>query len=216
MPPHSYAPTMIKLAFRVWREEPWRFLLFGAFVTGLNLLCGQANVPGVFLALALEGPLVAGLVLATVAIREGRRPGTAEFLGGQARMGPLVFLALVTGLVSLAGMALLVIPGLVISTLWFCVVPVMVLQGGTLGQVLKDSQTLVRPVFWAVLSLQILLAAAEALVSLPLVYNLLDEQATTLETLLPVLLAQCLLVPFSGILITLVYQERTGQLTLPE
>jgi hypothetical protein len=216
MAPHAYAPAMLREAFRIWREEPWRFLLFGAFVTGLNLLCGLANIPGILIATALQGPLTAGLVLATLAIREGRRPGTADFLGGQTMMRPLLWLALVTGLISLAGFVLLVIPGLVISTLWFCAVPVMLLQGGTLKEVLKTSQTLIAPVFLAVFSLELLLAATEALVSLPLAYRMMDQQAMNLETALPVMLAQCLLVPFSGILATLVYLERTGEFTLPD
>ncbi|MCA9782158.1 MAG: hypothetical protein KDC10_07185 [Calditrichaeota bacterium] len=210
MPSHILVTLLLKEAFAVWREEPWRFLLFGVFITGLNLLCSLASIPGVMIFTALQGPLFAGLALATVSVEAGQRPGTAEFLGGSRMMGPLMLLSLLTGLISLAGYMLLVIPGLLISTIWFCVVPWMILRGETLSESLKGSQALVMPAFLAVFVLEVLLAAVDALVSLPLLQRVLSEEGSSLETLMPVLLANCLLVPFSGILATLVFLQQTG------
>lgn len=211
MAPHVYALLILKEAFRIWREEPGRFLLFGAFITGLNLLCSLASIPGVVIFSALQGPLGGGLVLATVAVREGRRPGTDEFLGGSAMMKPLLLLSLVTSLISLAGFALLVVPGLVVSALWICAIPWMMLRGGTTFEAMKASQQLVAPVFMSVFTLELFMAAADALVSLPLLQRMLQEEAMNTETMLPVLLAQCLLIPFGGILATLVYLKQTGE-----
>ena len=68
-------------------------------------------------------------------------------------LGRLIAADVVLALATLAGLALFVVPGVVIFTLWSLVGPVITIEDGSVGSALRRSWQLVRPCFWLTLFL---------------------------------------------------------------
>ncbi|HEX5586358.1 MAG TPA: hypothetical protein VFZ17_03545 [Acidimicrobiia bacterium] len=71
-------------------------------------------------------------------------------------LGRLVVADVVLALATLAGLALFVVPGVVLFTLWCLVGPVVTIEDRSVGSALRRSWQLVRPCFWLTLVLVVL------------------------------------------------------------
>jgi len=226
--PPLLAP-LLRRTLDVWTLESRAFLLFGLLMVTAGLALGQVPVLGLVAALAVEGPLGGGLVLATLRVLQDERPGREDFLGGfrpVARLAGLGMLALLPATLALAawlllgflasglglgaaGVALVGLPllalVLVAAVLWSVAVPVLVLEGGTIATVLAGSARLVRRRPWAVALLQLLLLALQMLLALPTLRDLAGQVQPGASASLPFLLGLVLLGPLHGILGTLLY-----------
>jgi Membrane domain of glycerophosphoryl diester phosphodiesterase len=120
------------------------------------------------LALSTVGAqLVQGALAQTVGdVHERREPagGRELYARTRPRVRSLAGAALITSAVGLAGMLLLVIPGLIVFTRWSLAVPVIVLERRPALEALRRSNELVRGRTWRVLrlTLTIFLAAGAA------------------------------------------------------
>lgn len=190
---------VLQESFDLWRQEAPRFLAFGALATVVGVLVGQLPLIGLPLALAIEGPLAAGLARAAWRLRAGERPGAEDFLLRPEQWAPFLALSLTVQCLFLLGALLLVVPGL-LAMAWFSVaVPAQLRTPGPLVVTLRRSVALVQPRLFSVLGLTLLLAGFELLISLPIFRSLLDGTQPTLERLLPLLIGLCLLTPLQGI-----------------
>ncbi|MBE1604815.1 hypothetical protein [Actinopolymorpha pittospori] len=107
-------------------------------------------VVGGFLALVVSliaaFVLQAALVKAVEDVRDGRADLSLGETVGAARpyLGQVAIASIVSGLVIGVGLLLLIIPGLVVLTLWCLIVPVIVLEGASVFDSFGRSRALVR------------------------------------------------------------------------
>jgi hypothetical protein len=205
-PPPLFLPALVQ-SYEIWSLESSWFLFYGFFMLVVALAAGQAPLVGLPLSLALDGPLVGGLVLATRRIQQGERPGIEDFMGGFRRALPLAALSLIVAAITLAGLLLLLLPGLLAAALLGVATPVMLLESRGLRDSLEASARLVRPRLWPVATLMLLLAAVQGLLALPALGVLLRGEEPGLAQALPLFLGLGLLGPFHGILCAVLYQR---------
>ena len=210
-PPAPRRPLVLPLlrqAYEIWSLEASWFLFYGFFMLAAAFALGQVPLVGLPLSLALDGPLSAGLVLATRRVTQGERPGPEDFMGGfhgARRMLLLAALSLLVSGLTVVGLVLLLVPGLIVAALLSVATPVLLLENRSLRGCLQRSTLLTRARLWPVAALALLQATLQALLSLPLVDSLLHGTEPTLPQVLPVFLGLGLLGPFHGILGTLLY-----------
>ena len=117
----------------------------------------------------MAGPLVAGLYKMVVGrVRDGKPAEISDLFDCMERFGAFFAAALV--LILLIGLAsLTIVGGVVLSTVWMYVFPLMVDRGLSLGEAMKTSYHLVVDHgFWEHLALTILLIALDGIAHGPL------------------------------------------------
>jgi hypothetical protein len=163
---------VIGAALRTYRERFWRvagtaFVVFGA-VAAIDAIAtvlvidrhvsrpiGAAITSAAAGVLAMAGVVVyAGVLDKVVGAHLHGHPDLtfreiAKVLPLHRLLGADVLLALAT----LAGLALFVVPGIVVFTLWSLVGPVITIEGRTVTSAFRRSAQLVRPCFWLTLVL---------------------------------------------------------------
>ncbi|MDP2360315.1 MAG: hypothetical protein Q8O14_06130 [bacterium] len=199
---------LLRQTYEVWSLESNWFLFYGFFMLVAAYAAGQLPVLGLPLSLALEGPLAAGLILATRRVLLEERPGVEDFMGGFRGAQRLTLLALLSLLVStlvLAGVLLLIVPGILLASLWAVALPALMLEGGGLLDCLRTSVALTRPRLGLVAVLVVAQGLIQLLLALPMARVVLAQGQPTLAQILPFLLGLGLLGPIHGILNTLLY-----------
>ena len=163
---------VIGAALRTYRERFWRvagtaFVVFGA-VAAIDALAtvlvidrhvsrpiGAAVTSAASAVFSMVGVVVyAGILDKVVGAHLHGHPDLS--LGEIWRvlpLGRLVAADVVLALATLAGLALFVVPGVVIFTLWSLVGPVITIEDRAVGSALRRSWQLVRPHFWITLLL---------------------------------------------------------------
>jgi hypothetical protein len=211
--PSSFTSTgLFKAGLHVWSMESTRFLGFGLLMLLGSFTVTQIPVLGIVLGLALEGPLVAGVALATRRVLLGERPEPEDFAGGFSNMRVFLLLAS-AALISMAivGLgSLLILPGIFAAAVFWIVVPVLVFEGGNVRTALKRCLELSRPQLFQLIVIRLLFLAVEVLVMIPVLEAMLAGGQPTLSQLMPGLLAAWLLGPFQAILATLAYFKLRG------
>lgn len=145
-------------------------------ITGILTELLAATGSGGLALLALLISLVAttlftGMVVELVSdVQDGRRDSS---VGGLIRavtpvLGQLLLVALVTGILEGIGFVLLIVPGLILFTLWAVVAPVVVIERPGGLRALGRSRELVRGNAWQVLGVVLILFVGVVVVSLVL------------------------------------------------
>lgn len=116
--------------------------------------------PGTFLWFAAAGLVVTivlgtlaqgAMVRATVAANQGERAGFGECLAtAMGRMLPLIGLALVSGLAFIFAAILLIVPAIILATIWFVAAPLVVTERSGVFAALGRSADLTRGERWNV------------------------------------------------------------------
>ena len=135
------------------------YLLLSAFTVFLVLMLGPLGlVAGGFVALAGVFWLQGALVLAADDIRDGRADlSLRETLRRvRPRINTLGLTGLLAALGVSLGLALLVVPGLVLLTWWILIVPAIMLEGRSVTGAFGRSRELVRGNGWSVFGLILL------------------------------------------------------------
>jgi len=163
---------VIGAALRTYRERFWRvagtaFIVFGA-VAAIDALAtvlvidrhvsrpyGAAITSAASAVFSMVGVVVyAGILDKVVGAHLHGHPDLS--IGEIWRvlpLGRLVAADVVLALATLAGLALFVVPGVLIFTLWSLVGPVITIEDRAVGSALRRSWQLVRPHFWLTLLL---------------------------------------------------------------
>jgi hypothetical protein len=224
MPPSTLSLIpLLKTGFDVWRIEAPRFLIYGIFMTIMSILSGLVPMVGPLVNLAIEGPLVAGAILATQRVLSHEIPEIEDFTGGFKLLIPLMAVAFLRAVASITGLFALILPGIAIYTLLSLAIPIVLFERERPVQALITSWKRVLPAFWVVLTIGMLFGLMSLLITWPALETLfsgdsplLGSQAPSMDALLPGLLGSCLLSPLSGIYVTLVYfhlrEDQTGTL----
>jgi hypothetical protein len=176
-----------------------------AYENGDGLLALLGVVAGVVGSLWLQGVVIG----AVADIQDERRD---ESLGSLfAMVGPVLGRLLLAGLLAAVGIGigflLLIVPGLVLLTLWSLVIPVIVLERSGVLASFGRSRELVRGHAWRVFAIVVLLGIAQALVSGILRSALDDVAGSYLGYALGDLLANTLIGPLSAIAVAVIYFE---------
>jgi hypothetical protein len=128
-----------------------------------------------------------------------------------AMVGPVLGRLLLAGVLAAAGIGigflLLIVPGLVLLTLWSLVIPVIVLERAGVLESFGRSRELVRGHAWRVFAIVVLLGIAQAVVSGILRSALDDVTGSFAGYALGDLLANTLIGPVSAIAIAVIYFE---------
>ena len=188
------------------------YLLLSLFVLALALLLGWLGlIAGAIVSLAgvfwLQGALVAAV--------EDVRDGTADLSIGEtfARVRPRINTIGVTGILAALGiglgLVLLIVPGLVLATWWALIIPVIVLEGQSVGGAFGRSRELVRGNGWNVFGLIVLtfLVLIAANIVIGLVLSPLDD---SIQTYVTDVVSNTLTAPFVACAFTLAYYRLRG------
>lgn len=141
--------------------------VFTGIITGL-LVVASPGLAVVAIAIYLvAATLFTGMVVRLVAdVQDGRRDATAGKLLRAAApvLGQLILVGVVAAIGIMAGFILLVIPGLILLTLWSVAAPVVVIENPGVFPALRRSRLLVRGnglrVFAVIMILVVLVGAA--------------------------------------------------------
>jgi hypothetical protein len=160
------AREVINAAFRTYRGRFWRvagtaFVVFGAVavidaiavilvVDHVSSSVGDAITSTAAAVFAMVGVVVYAGILDKVvgAHLHGDPDLSVPEIWRALPLGRLVAADLLLALATLAGLALFVVPGVVMFTLWSLVGPIIVIEGRPVGSAFKRSWGLVRPRFW--------------------------------------------------------------------
>jgi hypothetical protein len=211
---------VLREAWELYKRH-WRHLLPIAFVVYLllslvtillALLLGWLGViSGVFVSLAGVFWLQGALVIAVEDIRDGRADlSIRETLARvRPRMNTLGVAGILASIAITIGLLLLVVPGLVLFTWWALIVPVIMLEGASLGETFGRSRQLVRGNGWNVFGLIVLtililvgvgIAIGIATAALP---DGLDQYVSDV-------VSNTLFAPFLALALTLAYYRLRG------
>lgn len=206
----TFFAQLMRQTFETWTLESGWFLFYGFFMLMVGTALAQIPMVGVLLSLAVDGPLGAGLVLATRSVALNERTGPDDLFGGFRSLRLALAnasLSLLVTMLSLAGTILLVLPGMLVAALASVALPVMILEGGGVMACLRRSYRMVRPRLWPVVLLVLLFGVVELMLALPSLRTLLAEAAPDTMQTLPFMLGMGLLGPLQGIASTLLYLQ---------
>lgn len=152
--------------------------------------------------------LFTGMVVELVAdIQDGRRDSSVGQLLGAVTpvLGQLVLVALVTGILEGIGFVLLLVPGLILFTIWAVVAPVVVIERPGGLRALGRSRDLVRGNGWQVLGVILLLVIGVFVASLLL--EAVGSAAGTAAGLVVRVVVGVLAAPISALAAAVLYFE---------
>jgi hypothetical protein len=194
----------------------WRHLLTISFITYLIvavlsalltiLLTWLGLLIGVVLTIVALFWLQAALIKAVEDVRDGRadRSLGATFEAAKPHLGAVIVAGLLGGLGIAIGFVLLIVPGLILLTIWCLIVPVIVLDGKSAGESFGASRELVRGYGWNVFGVIVLTALL--LIGFQIVLTLvLSPLADWLQGFVSNIVSGTLTAPFVALVLTLLY-----------
>jgi hypothetical protein len=196
----TYARHLLTIAFIVY--------VIAGVVYGVLALVG-----GIFGALLGELVTIVALFLLTATLVKAVqdvRDGTVNLSVGQTFssavpfIGPVAVASILAGIAISIGLALIIIPGLLLITIWCLIVPVIVLEGaGAFGSFGRSWQ-LVRGHFWNVFGILVVVFLIQFVAALVLgiIFGALPN---VLGGFLSSVISGTLIAPFIAVVITLMY-----------
>jgi len=183
------------------------YLILSLFTLLLVLLLGPFGaIAGAFVSLAGVFWIQGALVTAVEDIRDGRADlSMGETLSRvRPRLNTLGVAGILAALGITIGLILLIVPGLYLATIWALIVPVIMLEGASLGQAFGRSRELVRGNGWSVFRLIVLvfliLLAAGIVVGI-----VLSPLGDGLQQYVQNVVSNTLTAPFIALALTLAY-----------
>ena len=205
----------------------WRHLLPIAFVVYLvlslftlllvALLGWLGAIASVFVSLAgvfwIQGALVAAV--------EDIRDGSADLSIGETlsrvrpRLNTLGVAGILAALGITIGLILLIVPGLFLATIWALIVPVIMLEGASVGQSFGRSRELVRGNGWSVFRLIVLVVLILILAGI-VVALALFWLPDSIQQYVQSVVSNTLTAPFTALALTLAYYRLRTARVAPE
>jgi hypothetical protein len=155
--------------------------------------------------------LQGALVFAVQDARDGTFDASTRELFRRARpfLGTLILAGLLGGLGIAVGLVLLIVPGLILMTIWALLAPTIVLEGKGVGESFGRSRELVRGHGWTVFAI-ILITAILSGIAAGILRGVFSFLPLFLEIVIGSTVAQAIVAPFAAIAITLVYLQVAG------
>jgi hypothetical protein len=208
-------------AWRIYREHVVHLatiaLLVYAVVVAisilLTLLLGWIGfILGVFISLAGAFWLQGSLIQAVSDVRDGRRDLSVRetFEAVLPRLNRIVLAGILLGLAIGLGFLFLVVPGLILMTIWLLVIPAIVLEDRGIGDAFGRSRELVRGHGWQVFGVIVLTVILFLGLGLLLAVLLLPLE-DWIADLVGDLVTNVLIGPYVAAVWTLVYYRLRGE-----
>jgi hypothetical protein len=162
------------------------------------------------------------LIQAVSDVRDGRADLSVSETFGQVspKLGTIIVTGILLGLAIAVGLLLLIVPGLLLITLWIAVIPAIVLEDRGIGESFGRSSDLVRGVFWNVFV--VVLLTILIWIGIGIVLSIaVSPFANWLGNLIYQIVGGSFVVPFIVTIWTLVYyrlksREETAAAPAPE
>ena len=153
----------------------------------------------------------AALVALVQDVRDGRadRSITETYRAVQPKLGSVIVAGILAALGIGIGFVLLIIPGLFLLTIWSMLVPVIVLEGRSVGEAFGRSREVVRGNGWSVFGL-ILVTFLLIAVASEVIRIIFSPLPDFLDNWLGGLVAHSLTVPFTAAVLTTAYFRLTA------
>jgi hypothetical protein len=201
----AFARHLLAIAFVIY--------LAAAVIAALLALAGGfiGAVLGSLIGIIAAYLLQATLVKAVQDIRDGR---VDLSIGDTVRaatpyLAPVIGASILAGIAITIGLVLIIVPGLILITIWAVIVPVIVLEGAGIFDAFKRSQQLVRGHGWHVFATLVLTWIILLVVNLVLtaIFTALPH---VLSSGLASIISGTLVAPFIALVVTLVYYRLSG------
>ena len=194
------------------------FLIVNLVNAGLGAALGSGS--GIFLLLALITTVVSlvgtfwlqgTLVYAVEDVRDGRIDSSIQELFERVRpyLGTLIGAGILAGLGIALGFVLLIVPGLILLTWWCLIVPVIVLEGKSIGESFSRSRELVRGHGWTVFGIVIISALLIGIAS-GVIQSIFSFLPPFWRYWIGGSIANSIVDPFLAVALTLMYFELRG------
>ena len=194
----------------------WRHLLTISFVTYLivsvltailaAILTWFGALIGFFISLVAVFWLQAALVKAVEDVRDGRADLSLQetFEAAKPRLGSVLVAGILASLGIAIGLVLLIVPGLILMTIWAVIIPVIVLEGKSAGESFSRSRELVRGNGWGVFGVIVLTLLL--LIGFEIVLSLiLSPLADWLKSFVSTVVSGTITAAFIAVVLTLLY-----------
>ncbi len=206
---------VIRRVFSIYVEEASVLMPAAAVVfvfTGILRTVLVGSGPGLALLAALVAlvavTLFTGMVVGLVAdVQDGRRDSTvAQLLGAVTPVfGRLILVGLVAGVGIVLGFIAIVVPGLILITIWSVIAPVVVLERPPGLGALKRSRELVRGNGWPVFGVIVVLVVGVNVVAD--LIEVLGDSAGTGAGIVVTVVVQILTAPLAALAASVLYFE---------
>ena len=202
----AHAAHLLTIAFAIY--------VITAVIVGLLALTGSffGLVLGAIVQLFATFLLQATLIKAVQDVRDGRADLSIGETVSSATpyVVPVAAAAILAGIAITIGLILLIVPGLILITIWAVIIPVIVLERSGVLASFGRSQQLVRGNGWPVFGTLVVLFIIQFFVSivLGLIFFALPM---LLRNGLSTVIAGTLIAPFIAVTVTLVYYRLSGQ-----
>lgn len=208
-------------AWRMYRAH-WAHLLTIAFAIYLvtAVIVGLLSLGGTFLGLFLGGIvelfatflLQATLIKAVQDVRDGRADLSISETMSSATpyILPVAAASILAAIAITVGLFLLIVPGLILITIWAVIIPVIVLERSGVLSSFGRSQQLVRGNGWPVFGTLVVLFIIQIFVRIVLGIIFLALPVLWRNGLSTVI-AGTLIAPFIAVTVTLIYYRLSGQ-----
>jgi hypothetical protein len=151
-------------------SDPYALLAYQGFYGGSLTLATLLSLLAILIGLITQAVVQACVTAAMLAEGEGRKASLPECLRlALRRFLPLILVSTLTSLAIGLGVLMLVVPGLLVATMWFLAAPVTAFEDASLSESFNRSQDLTRGSRWKIFALlliilgvMIVLAAVEA------------------------------------------------------
>jgi hypothetical protein len=156
--------------------------------------------------------LQGALIKAVSDVRDGRADLSASetFEAVYPKLGTIVVTGILLGIAIAIGLALLIVPGLILITIWIAVIPAIVLEDRGIGESFGRSRELVRGYGWNVFGVIVLTLLI--LIGVGIIVGIvLSPLAEWLGSLIQQLVSTTIVTPFVATIWTLVYYRLKGR-----
>jgi len=215
--------SVISRTFRIYADQaavllPAAAVVFVAIGIIAALLVVIAPVLGIiaFVVILIGTTLYTGMVVELVAdVQDGRRDATVGQLLQAATpvIGQLILVGIIAGIGILIGFILIIIPGLILITIWSVAAPVVVLERPGAFKALGRSRELVRGNGWQVFGVIVVLVIGVRIVA-GIIEAIGDAGGTGVGIVVRVIV-EILLAPLSALAASVLYFELRGPTAAP-
>jgi hypothetical protein len=200
----AHARHLLAVAFVIY--------LFAGLVAALFGLAGGAGtVIGLLVSVFAAFLLQAALIKAVQDEREGRRDMSVgdTVAAVMPFIGAVVLASIVAGVAITIGLFLLIVPGLVLLTIWAVIIPVIIIERASAMDAFGRSMKLVRGKGWHVFGTLVLLYVIQLVVGL-LLGVILSALPYALRDGISTVVAGTLIAPYLALVVTLIYYRLSG------
>jgi uncharacterized membrane protein len=206
-------------AWRMYRAHAWHllaiafvvYLITAIIVAVLSLIGELGSFLGEIVQLVAAFLLQAALIKAVQDIRDGRADlSVSETVSAAVPyLGPVAVASILAGIAITIGLALIIVPGLILITIWAVIIPVIVLERAGPLACFGRSQRLVRGHGWHVFGTLVLVFVIMIVVNIVLAaifafFPLLWRNG------LSSVITGTLIAPYLALVVTLIYYRLSG------